>query len=37
LQLNYMRVSRIGVGYLVNFGHKGDLQWNRFIRTDLHK
>jgi len=34
---NYMRVSRIAVGYLVNFGHKGDLQWKRFILSDLHK
>lgn len=34
---NYMRVSRHAVGYLVNFGHKGDLQWKRFILSDLHK
>ena len=34
---NYMRVSRRAVGYLVNFGHKGDLQWKRFILNDLHK
>ena len=34
---NYMRVSRHPVGYLVNFGHKGDLQWKRFILSDLHK
>jgi GxxExxY protein len=34
---NYMRVSRMAVGYLVNFGHKGDLQWKRFILNDLHK
>jgi GxxExxY protein len=34
---NYMRVSRTAVGYLVNFGHKGDLQWKRFILNDLHK
>jgi len=34
---NYMRVSRRAVGYLVNFGHKGDLQWTRFILSDLHK
>ena len=33
---NYMRVSRHAVGYLVNFGHKGDLQWKRFILSDLH-
>jgi GxxExxY protein len=34
---NYMRVSRMAVGYLVNFGHKGVLQWKRFILSDLHK
>jgi GxxExxY protein len=34
---NYMRISRMGVGYLVNFGHKGDLQWKRFVLDDLHK
>jgi GxxExxY protein len=34
---NYMRVSRMAVGYLVNFGHKGGLQWKRFIVNDLHK
>jgi hypothetical protein len=32
-----MRVSRMAVGYLANFGHKGDLQWKRFILSDLHK
>lgn len=34
---NYMCVSRMAVGYLVNFGHKGALQWKRFILNDLHK
>ena len=34
---NYMRVSRTAVGYLVNFGHKGCLQWKRVILNDLHK
>ena len=33
---NYMRLSRCPVGYLINFGHKGDLQWKRFILSDLH-
>jgi GxxExxY protein len=33
---NYMRVSRQPVGYLINFGHKGELQWKRFILSDLH-
>jgi GxxExxY protein len=32
---NYMRVVATPVGYLVNFGHKGGLQWKRFILTDL--
>jgi len=34
---NYMRISRLAVGYLVNFGKKGELQWKRFIVSDLHK
>ncbi len=34
---NYMRIARQPVGYLVNFGHKGDLQWKRFLLSDLHK
>lgn len=34
---NYMRVSRMAVGYLVNFCRKGELQWKRFILNDLHK
>jgi GxxExxY protein len=34
---NYLRVSRIALGYLVNFGHQGDLQWKRFLLSDLHK
>ena len=24
---NYMRIARQPVGYLINFGHKGELQW----------
>lgn len=34
---NYMRIARQPVGYLVNFGHKGELQWRRFILSDLHQ
>ena len=34
---NYLRVARQPVGYLINFGHKGELQWKRFIVTDLHE
>jgi GxxExxY protein len=35
--LNYMRVARQPVGYLINFGRKGGLQWKRFILSDLHE
>ena len=34
---NYMRIARQVVGYLINFGHKGELQWKRFILSDLHE
>jgi GxxExxY protein len=33
---NYMRVSRRSVGYLINYGYKEELQWRRFILSDLH-
>ncbi len=33
---NYMRIARVPVGYVINFGHKGELQWKRFILADLH-
>ena len=33
---NYMRIARHRVGYLINFGHKGELQWKRFVWSDLH-
>jgi GxxExxY protein len=33
---NYMRIARQPVGYLINFGKKGDLEWKRFILSDLH-
>ena len=32
---NYMRITRTPVGYLINFGHKGTLEWKRCILTDL--
>lgn len=32
---NYMRIARQPVGYLLNFGKKGDLEWKRFILSDL--
>ncbi len=34
--LNYMRISKISIGYLINFAHKDDLQWKRFVVSD-HK
>lgn len=34
---NYMRIARIPVGYLVNFGRAGGLEWKRFIPTDFHE
>lgn len=33
---NYMRIARRQVGYLLNFGSKGGLEWKRFILSDLH-
>ena len=33
---NYMRIARQPVGYLINFGQKGELQWKRFLLDDLH-
>jgi GxxExxY protein len=33
---NYMRVTRCPVGYLINFGHRKDLEWKRVILGDLH-
>jgi GxxExxY protein len=33
--INYMRIARQAVGYLVNFGHKRTLEWKRFILSDL--
>ncbi len=29
--MNYMRLSGLSVGYLINFGNTEDLQWKRFI------
>lgn len=33
--LNYMRITRQPVGYLVNFGHNGTLEWKRFILSEF--
>ena len=32
---NYMRVAQQPVGYLLNFGRRGELEWKRFILSDL--
>ena len=32
---NYMRLARRPVGYLVNFGHQGTLEWKRLILSEL--
>ena len=34
---NYMRIARKQVGYLINFGKKGELEWKRFIVNALHE
>ena len=33
--INYMRIARQPVGYLINFGHKDTLEWKRFILSEL--
>jgi GxxExxY protein len=33
--INYMRIARQPVGYLVNFGHKDTLEWKRFILSEF--
>lgn len=33
---NYMRIARQPVGYLINFGYKDELQWKRYVLSDLH-
>ena|SRR5665213_3298758 len=33
--INYMRISRQPVGYLINFGHKDTLEWKRFILSEF--
>lgn len=34
---NYMRIARQPVGYLINFGTSTELEWKRFILSDLRK
>jgi GxxExxY protein len=33
--MNYLRIARQPVGYLVNFGPAGGLQWKRFILSEF--
>jgi len=33
--INYMRIARQPVGYLINFGRKGELEWKRFILSEF--
>jgi GxxExxY protein len=35
--INYMRITRQPVGYLVNFGHKDSLEWKRSILSEFIK
>lgn len=32
---NYMRIAKQPVGYLINFGHRGTLEWKRLILSEL--
>jgi GxxExxY protein len=32
--INYMRITRQPVGYLINFGHKDTLEWKRIILSE---
>eukprot|EP01012_Entosiphon_sulcatum_P055098 TRINITY_DN76540_c0_g1_i1.p1 TRINITY_DN76540_c0_g1~~TRINITY_DN76540_c0_g1_i1.p1 ORF type:complete len:132 (+),score=26.42 TRINITY_DN76540_c0_g1_i1:62-457(+) len=32
---NYMRITRQPVGYLINFGHRGTLEWKRLIISEF--
>ncbi|PYR20030.1 MAG: GxxExxY protein, partial [Acidobacteria bacterium] len=33
--INYMRVTKQPVGYLINFGHNDTWEWNRLILSEL--
>jgi len=33
--VNYMRITKQPVGYLINFGHKDTLEWKRFNLSEL--
>lgn len=32
--MNYLRITKQPVGYLINFGHAGSLEWKRFILSE---
>ena len=33
--INYLRITKQPVGYLINYGSKGGLEWKRFILSEL--
>jgi len=33
--VNYLRITKQPVGYLLNFGHKDTLEWERFILSEF--
>lgn len=33
--VNYLRLTRLPVGYLINFGHKDTLEWKRMILSEF--
>ena len=33
--LNYLRITRQPVGYLINFAHRNTLQWKRFVLSEI--
>jgi len=33
--MNYMRIARLPVGYLVNFGSRGELEWKRYVLSEF--
>ena len=33
--LNYLRIARQPLGYLINFAHRDTLQWKRFVRSEI--
>ena len=34
--INYLRITREPVGYLINFGHKESLEWKRIIPVGIY-